>query len=397
MPLQDYQMSYRGVTFNDDTYHITRVDGLEGNSMRMGDRDFPQSHGQIPGRHVAKAKTITLHVLIVGEPGTRAYMKAVRKLKAAISPDYYPGASGLTDSLAFDSSLAHNEQDKLRFKFRGDKERFIRARPSKSSIPMRTHNQFGAQDCVIQFKAVDPRTYSDDKYTASNESQNGQVSQYQFSINHEGFSHAYPRIRLQYPRVSSSATNRQQISITNFGSKDPSGLVLAEKQNPDNYVCKLQLNNLLDVSPTGFPPDHTDPQTLTEPGHPPVVPPAYFYQDRWSNANRPTASSYGPDFLLAKEEVASSIIYTCDMQHYINGNDEYVIWRNSYRLYKNGNTISDLATASDDVTYIPALTANEYRKWQSPRKPFVLLPGTNHLFVYPQYAICDLSWRDTDL
>ena len=388
--LLDYQFSYRGITFNNDVYTITRIDGLEDNKVRRGDRDFPQSHGQLPGRHLATAKTITIYLDIHGGNDE------IRALRRVMSPDQG----------TFDSSVANPRQDRLRFKLRGDKERYMFARPLNLSIPLRTSSQYGVQNAILQFIAVDPRVYAADLEESDSVNTRGN-STWLFSVTHNGFSRAYPRLYLQLPQLierrkdsdgrwlsSDTIASRLRMRVTNYGPDRPSG-GSESWADADPGICNLTLENLLDISDVGFD-EGTGSYTKTVDDET-ITLQSYFRPDRWDNATRPPTNTR-PNGRLPKEEAAASIIYTCDMQNYIRGSDDLVIWRNSFRNYWQSGTASNptYAKATDNRVDYPGMLVNEYAKWALPREPFFLIPGENWIRT-TTYTILTMAWRDTDL
>ena len=148
--LQNYQFYYRGVTMGIGTnYDIIRVDGLEDLNVRVGDRDFPRSHGQIPGRHLASYRVVTVDLEVNGIPGSTSHNTDLQRLLSALSPDQGAG----------DGTVEDDERDRLYWKFPGETTKFVRCRPVKRRLPRRADTEYGYFPVNFQLRASDPRKY----------------------------------------------------------------------------------------------------------------------------------------------------------------------------------------------------------------------------------------------
>lgn len=151
MPLENYQFNYRGITFGSGTdYEINQIDGLDDLNARIGDRDFPRQHGQIPGIHLANYRLITVD-LEVGNDGFDAGDVAtpMQALLSILSPD-----QGNQDG-----TRANDTWDKFTYKLPGEDEMFIRCRPTRRRRIRRADTEYGFAPVTFQLRCSDPRKY----------------------------------------------------------------------------------------------------------------------------------------------------------------------------------------------------------------------------------------------
>jgi hypothetical protein len=142
MALEDHQQSYRGLVTGEGTgIRLFQVDGLEDLDVRDGDRDAPRDDGGVPGAHFAAQKTFVLTYRIT--PGN------VVTLEELLSSFY----------AAY--SRRELDQDEWTFKFPGQPERMVRARPIRRTRPRtRAGTVAAAVEVTVAMKATDPRIYS---------------------------------------------------------------------------------------------------------------------------------------------------------------------------------------------------------------------------------------------
>jgi hypothetical protein len=141
MALDDFQFSYGGLTFGDDTnYFVDHFEGIEGFDTRISDSDQPRNDGAIRGLDYLAPKTIAF-TLALAQPTEVDYESRWADIRAAFTP----------------SRTADNP---LVFKRPGQDERYINCRPIQL---LRVENylsfdQVGHPPVVL--RAVDPRIYS---------------------------------------------------------------------------------------------------------------------------------------------------------------------------------------------------------------------------------------------
>lgn len=174
--LSDYQWNYRGINWGVSTpYSIIRIDGLDDLNVRVGDRDFPRQHGQIPGQHLAGHRIITFDMEVGGGLGQSSAVTAeqFQDLIATLSPD--------------SSVLAEDDFDKLVWKEPGFDELFIRCRPIRRRAHRSHDTEWGHRPISFQLRAADPRKYKNDASSVSNRSRT-------FTVTNGGTARAYPKI-----------------------------------------------------------------------------------------------------------------------------------------------------------------------------------------------------------
>lgn len=145
MTLADHQQTYRGLTLGEGTgYRLYQVDGLEDLDIRDGDRDAPRDDGGIPGSHFAAQKTFVLIYRIATDDHD--------ELEALLAEFYRTFTRRLM------------AQDEFVFKFPGQIERMVRARPIRRGRPRtRPGTVSRTVELVVAMKATDPRIYSTDE------------------------------------------------------------------------------------------------------------------------------------------------------------------------------------------------------------------------------------------
>ena len=147
MALNDYEFSYRGLTFGGTTnYEVDKESGILDLSMRDATRVFPRRHGALPGKSLANQKIIEF--IIVPRSATPATLAGyIEDIVNAFNPFDYPDPD--------------ETNDKLVFKYPGFPEQFVYARPLKRTLPGgRTQvSEMGVRPIAIQMFAYDPRRY----------------------------------------------------------------------------------------------------------------------------------------------------------------------------------------------------------------------------------------------
>jgi len=205
MPLSSYQMSYRGVTIGDSTnYDVIELEGLHDMAVRDRDRDNPRSQGMIPGFHSATSRLIRCTLEVRGTPGATAHETDIQNLLSAMSPDAH--------------ELPNETDDQFTFKFPGEDEKYIFARPVRRSRPRRNNTEFGLARVSFELKVYDPRAYS----TTEDNSGSQTTATSPFNVTNGGDAYAYPIIEFD-PNANGDAkitnnTNLDTIEINGAGA-----------------------------------------------------------------------------------------------------------------------------------------------------------------------------------
>ena len=198
--ITDYQFHYRGLTIGQGTvYDIIQVDGLEDLNIRVGDRDFPRSHGQIPGTHLASFRVINFDLEVNGVAGTAAHNKSLQDLLSVLSPD-----QGETDG-----SEEDEDRDKLYWKFPGSPIMFIRCRPARRRIPRRSDTEYGYFPVTFQLRSADPRKYKAEINDSGNQTT-------YFDVVNAGDAKAYPVIFYRKTVSGTTGQLRNETTDTTF-------------------------------------------------------------------------------------------------------------------------------------------------------------------------------------
>lgn len=178
MPLNDYEFSYRGLTFGGATnYEVDEESGILGMSSRISDRPFPRMHGSLPGKHLAESKDITLVIVVRGDMGSATLASRIETVMNAF-------AAG-----PFDYPDPDETNDKLVFKYPGFDEMFIRARPTKCTLVggRKFATELGVRPIAIQMTAADPRRYKNTEVDSG-------VKTAGFSVTNGGNIDAWPKV-----------------------------------------------------------------------------------------------------------------------------------------------------------------------------------------------------------
>ncbi len=147
MTLNNYQVSYRGVVMGDGTnYDFIELNGIHDMIVKDRDRDNPRTHGMIPGVHSATFRLIRASLEVRGVAGSSAHQRDIQALLSAMSPDAHQSPD--------------ETDDQFTFKFPGESERFMFARPVRRSRPRRVSSEFGLAPIRFELKVYDPRQYS---------------------------------------------------------------------------------------------------------------------------------------------------------------------------------------------------------------------------------------------
>lgn len=147
MPLDNFQINYRGVTMGDSTnYDLIELDGLHDMAVRDRDRDNPRSQGMMPGFHSATFRLIRCALEVRGTAGSTAHENDIQALLSAMGPDNHV--------------VPNETDDQFTFQFPGEDEKFIFARPIRRSRPRRNASEFGLAAVRFELKVYDPRAYS---------------------------------------------------------------------------------------------------------------------------------------------------------------------------------------------------------------------------------------------
>ena len=149
MPLNDYEYSYRGLTFGGATnYQVDKESGILDMKARRSDRPFPRQHGFLSGKHLMSEKIIEIIIAVEGDLGSSDLADRIDAVMDAFNPMDYPD----TDET----------NDKLVFQYPGFGEQFILCRPIRRTlVGGRTFmTELGVRMIAIQLAAYDPRRYS---------------------------------------------------------------------------------------------------------------------------------------------------------------------------------------------------------------------------------------------
>ncbi len=204
MPLSDYQYSFRGVIMGDGTnYDMISMEGLHDIIIRDTDRDNPRDHGIVPGQHSATFKLIRASLEVAGTAGSTAHEDDVIALMDALSPDRHEDPS--------------ETDDQFTFKFPGEDEKFLFARPIRRSRPRRNQTEFGLAAVRFELKQYDPRTYSTVEDTSG--TQTGS-----FSVTNNGGAKAYPILEFKVDTLGgmtmTNNTNGSVFSVDGFPTNE---------------------------------------------------------------------------------------------------------------------------------------------------------------------------------
>lgn len=167
MPLSDYQLfwdtqhggniTFGGSTFTNPGIDIVSIEGLFDHSVRDDDREDGFLAGDIPGIHRPAPRIIRLVLEIRGDPGDTDYTDLVQQVRYLFGPQYGT-VPFLTGS--------------LQWKWPGEPEKLIRARPIRRREPRNSGTEFGLVKMEIELKAGDPRIYSVELHSESDGSYN---------------------------------------------------------------------------------------------------------------------------------------------------------------------------------------------------------------------------------
>ena len=188
-PLENYQFQYRGLIMGIDTpYEIDEINGLDGLNYRVGDRDFPRSHGQVPGKLLGNYRLITIRMFVGSRGNTTAQTaEQFKNITTILSPDQ--GAR--------DGTIPDDDYDKFFWKEPGLDRLFIRARPVRQRVPRRHDTEFGLREITFQLRAADPRKYNVVQRSLLDQirSPGSTIATGSFNLHNGGSSKAYPIIR----------------------------------------------------------------------------------------------------------------------------------------------------------------------------------------------------------
>lgn len=145
MALADWQYRYTSpagdaLTVGDGTpFEVVEIDGLEGFNTRIGDRELPRDHGNVPGLHLATARQILMAVEFSGDDTTEL--------------------DGRWATLVGTFALSKEDQGTLAFKQPGRPERQVSCRPTVLGRRL-TNEQVFLSTQSIALVAADPRIYA---------------------------------------------------------------------------------------------------------------------------------------------------------------------------------------------------------------------------------------------
>ena len=202
MAVNDYQISYRGLTIGDGTnFDLIQVQGIGSLSTRTGDRANPRTAGAISGAHFADGHTVRIALEVRGTPGSAGHATDIESILEAFSPDQY--------------MLPDETDDMLRYEWPGESEKLIFCRPVGRNVRRENATEFGLFPIDIELYQYDPTRY-DESETLSG-SQSGT-----FNITNDGNAYAWPKLTFD-PNVSGDAkltnnTNGDVIEFDNAGA-----------------------------------------------------------------------------------------------------------------------------------------------------------------------------------
>lgn len=176
MALNDYEYSYRGLTFGGATnYGVVSESGILDVDTRVSDRPFPRKPGALSGKHLADAKTIEIVIEVRGTMASTTLATRIEDVMVAFT--------------ALNYDLPSEDSDQLVFKYPGFVEQYIRCRPIRRTLVQgRTFvSELGVRQIAVQLNAYDPRRY------ASDTTDSGVVTG-SFNVTNAGNVYTYPRI-----------------------------------------------------------------------------------------------------------------------------------------------------------------------------------------------------------
>src|SRR3972149_4772198 len=95
MALNDYEYSYRGLTFGGATnYGVVSEEGILDTDTRVSDRPFPRKPGALSGIHLAEPKTIQIVIEVIGTMASSALAGRIEDVMDALNAYYYDVPSG---------------------------------------------------------------------------------------------------------------------------------------------------------------------------------------------------------------------------------------------------------------------------------------------------------------
>jgi len=241
MASSDYQIEYRSLVMGLGTnYHISSIDGLEDDAVRIGDAAIPRAGGDIPGLHVASSRQIVLNVRVIGDRGSDALRDDIQALIDAFqhADDEYP----------------------LYFKEPGfDDRRFVWARPA-GRVSRRDPRQPFLPSFTLRLKLADPRAYRETAdqdtlivYSASGGGMDYDVTDYgkDYTVDpaaevvmvNDGNAKAWPLIRFYGPTVGTI----DEVTLTNVTT---GGELVLATSILSSQILTVDMHNIVTVKPS---------------------------------------------------------------------------------------------------------------------------------------------------
>lgn len=184
---------------------IVSEEGLEGNTVRDGDRTLPREDGSIPGLHLAESKTVVLDLLVKGD--------TVDATTAEVLAAFQP---------------SRRVQSQYRFVNLSGVESFVWARPLRVGISRtNTTEHSNHRPVKVALKAADPRVYS--------------VEQHQSDVplfGNSGGGAEFPNV---WPHAMTASEQELGVAI-NDGSRDAYPRITF--QHDSGTVSGVELENL---------------------------------------------------------------------------------------------------------------------------------------------------------
>lgn len=208
MSLDDYQIEYRGVILGGNTYYdLVTVEGLHDLIIKDSDRENPRSQGMIPGMYTATTRSIKCNVDVRGTAGSVSYEKRIQNLLSVMSSDA--------------NQFPDEDDDRFKFKFPGEDEKFLFARPVRRGRKRSSNTEWGIAPISFELKTYDPRTYSTTEISSGEQTST-------FEVINDGDAYGYPILEfnpdINGDIVLNNETNGDSVIFDNAGAT--SGLIL---------------------------------------------------------------------------------------------------------------------------------------------------------------------------
>ena len=176
MALNDYEVQYVSevgtLLMNDAAtpgVDIMRLEGIHGMNVKFGSRTQAREAGDIPGAEYAQRKDVTLRLEVRGDASLQAYWDKVAAVENVFTEHRSP-----------------SDTYQLSWKFPGEVEQFIRARPWRRRRMRQANTEWGITPIQVMLRSEDPR-----RYAVGQVLNQGTTS---FSATNNGNAKAYPEL-----------------------------------------------------------------------------------------------------------------------------------------------------------------------------------------------------------